>query len=132
MKFLFATSALLVSLAIAAPAEVVEKRATPTLYLVGDSTMAKGGGGTVTQGQPRPQCLIPLINIIRLGRLPPLLPQDDHRRQQRRHRRALRPFLHRRRALQYTRRQDPPRRLRGHRVRSQRRWIPHANRQRPL
>jgi len=39
------------SLAMAAPAdENLEKRATPTVYLAGDSTMAKGGGGTGTEG----------------------------------------------------------------------------------
>lgn len=36
--------------ALAAPAENVEKRATPYVYLAGDSTMALGGGGTRTQG----------------------------------------------------------------------------------
>jgi len=36
---------------MAAPAdENLEKRATPTIYLVGDSTMALGGGGSGTQG----------------------------------------------------------------------------------
>ncbi|KAF4626376.1 hypothetical protein G7Y89_g11785 [Cudoniella acicularis] len=43
--------AALATLALAAPAdEKIAKRATPTLYLIGDSTMAKGGGGTATQG----------------------------------------------------------------------------------
>ncbi|KUJ09664.1 SGNH hydrolase [Mollisia scopiformis] len=36
--------------AFAAPAKDIEKRATPHVYLAGDSTMALGGGGTSTQG----------------------------------------------------------------------------------
>lgn len=36
--------------ALAAPAKEIEKRATPNIYLAGDSTMALGGGGTGTQG----------------------------------------------------------------------------------
>jgi rhamnogalacturonan acetylesterase len=44
-------SATLAGLSMAVPADrVMEKRATPTVYLAGDSTMAKGGGGTSTQG----------------------------------------------------------------------------------
>ncbi|RDL38787.1 SGNH hydrolase [Venustampulla echinocandica] len=36
---------------MAAPAEnAILKRATPTVYLAGDSTMAKGGGGSLTDG----------------------------------------------------------------------------------
>lgn len=40
----------LAAAALAAPAEHAEKRATPHVYLAGDSTMALGGGGTGTQG----------------------------------------------------------------------------------
>lgn len=41
----------LTSLALAAPAdENLSKRATPNVYLAGDSTMALGGGGSGTQG----------------------------------------------------------------------------------
>ena len=36
----------LVSTVVAAPS-----KHTPTVYLAGDSTMAKGGGGSGTQGQ---------------------------------------------------------------------------------
>lgn len=49
MKSYAILSALAVA-ALAAPAEDIEKRATPNVYLVGDSTMALGGGGTSTQG----------------------------------------------------------------------------------
>ncbi len=49
-SFYISFPALLAALASAAPAEDVQKRATPTLYLVGDSTMAKGGGGSGTNG----------------------------------------------------------------------------------
>ncbi|KAH6664574.1 carbohydrate esterase family 12 protein [Halenospora varia] len=49
-SFQAAVYAALAGLALAAPVEEIEKRATPTLYLIGDSTMAKGGGGTGTQG----------------------------------------------------------------------------------
>lgn len=45
--------ALLAALATAAPAEEIEKRATPTIYMAGDSTMALGGGGSGTQGMFR-------------------------------------------------------------------------------
>lgn len=45
------SSLAMASLAMAAPGrENMEKRATPTVYLVGDSTMALGGGGSGTQG----------------------------------------------------------------------------------
>jgi len=45
-------SAVLATLALAAPAdESPVKRATPKLYLAGDSTMAKGGGGSGTDGK---------------------------------------------------------------------------------
>lgn len=41
----------LASLAIATPVEEnILKRATPNVYLAGDSTMAKGGGGSGTDG----------------------------------------------------------------------------------
>lgn len=50
----FALSASMATLATSAPADkVTEKRATPTVYLAGDSTMAKGGGGTSTEGLSR-------------------------------------------------------------------------------
>jgi rhamnogalacturonan acetylesterase len=42
--------ALLAAIAVAAPSEEISKRATPNVYLAGDSTMALGGGGTGTQG----------------------------------------------------------------------------------
>jgi len=41
--------AVLASTAIASPTQP-EKRATPKVYLAGDSTMALGGGGSGTQG----------------------------------------------------------------------------------
>lgn len=47
MKFFTFIPTILLSLAIAAPSE---KRATPHVYLAGDSTMALGGGGSGTQG----------------------------------------------------------------------------------
>jgi len=51
MKYFYVTaSAVLAVLAQAAPSEEISKRATPTIYLAGDSTMALGGGGTGTQG----------------------------------------------------------------------------------
>jgi rhamnogalacturonan acetylesterase len=46
----YAIISALAATAIAAPAEDIEKRATPNVYLAGDSTMALGGGGTGTQG----------------------------------------------------------------------------------
>ena len=39
----------LVSTVVAAPNALPNR--TPTVYLAGDSTMAKGGGGSGTQGQ---------------------------------------------------------------------------------
>lgn len=51
MKAFYITiPALLAALASAAPAEEIEKRATPTIYMAGDSTMALGGGGSGTNG----------------------------------------------------------------------------------
>jgi len=51
MKTFYCTlSAALATLALAAPSDDIYKRATPKLYLAGDSTMALGGGGTGTQG----------------------------------------------------------------------------------
>ncbi|KAK0102737.1 hypothetical protein ONS95_006335 [Cadophora gregata] len=51
MKAFYITfPALLAALASAAPAEEVEKRAIPNIYMVGDSTMAYGGGGRGTNG----------------------------------------------------------------------------------
>jgi len=50
MKSFFVSIAV-ATLALAAPAdESMVKRATPKLYLAGDSTMAKGGGGSKTEG----------------------------------------------------------------------------------
>lgn len=49
MKSFTIISALAIAV-VAAPAETIEKRATPKVYLAGDSTMALGGGGTGTQG----------------------------------------------------------------------------------
>ncbi|CAG8978857.1 hypothetical protein HYALB_00008512 [Hymenoscyphus albidus] len=46
-------TAVMATLAVAAPATEasdIEKRAVPTVWLAGDSTMALGGGGGVTQG----------------------------------------------------------------------------------
>lgn len=54
MKSFTILSALAVA-ALAAPSKEIKKRATPKVYLAGDSTMALGGGGTGTQG------FIPLI-----------------------------------------------------------------------
>ncbi|MAD85518.1 MAG: hypothetical protein CL912_21370 [Deltaproteobacteria bacterium] len=52
MKAFYITfPALLAALASAAPAEEIEKRATPTIYMAGDSTMAVGGGGSGTNGK---------------------------------------------------------------------------------
>jgi len=50
MKYLFVALPALLSLTSAAPAEDIEKRANPTIYLAGDSTMALGGGGAKTNG----------------------------------------------------------------------------------
>lgn len=48
-------AATLAELASAAPTELsLTKRATPTVYLAGDSTMALGGGGSGTQGTSLP------------------------------------------------------------------------------
>jgi rhamnogalacturonan acetylesterase len=52
MKSFAIIPAFLAVTAVTAPTEELEKRATPTVYLVGDSTMALGGGGTGTQGRP--------------------------------------------------------------------------------
>jgi len=50
-SFYLPLSAVLATLSTAAPTdEVMAKRATPKVYLAGDSTMALGGGGTGTQG----------------------------------------------------------------------------------
>ncbi|TVY45563.1 Rhamnogalacturonan acetylesterase [Lachnellula occidentalis] len=50
-SFYFPLSAALATLSIAFPTgEAITKRATPKVYLAGDSTMAKGGGGTGTEG----------------------------------------------------------------------------------
>lgn len=49
MKSYAILSALAVA-ALAAPTKDIAKRATPKVYLAGDSTMALGGGGTETQG----------------------------------------------------------------------------------
>ena len=59
MKAIYCTLfAALATLALAAPAdETVSKRATPKVYLAGDSTMASGGGGTSTQGTYRSRLL---------------------------------------------------------------------------
>jgi rhamnogalacturonan acetylesterase len=46
-------AAALATVAVAAPVENYEERATtatPKVYLAGDSTMALGGGGTGTEG----------------------------------------------------------------------------------
>jgi len=48
--FLVPLPVLLAAQAVAAPSEDISKRATPHVYLAGDSTMALGGGGTGTQG----------------------------------------------------------------------------------
>ncbi|KAL2061136.1 hypothetical protein VTL71DRAFT_7409 [Oculimacula yallundae] len=51
MKSIYVTiPALLAVLSSAAPTEELEKRANPTIYLAGDSTMALGGGGAKTNG----------------------------------------------------------------------------------
>lgn len=51
MKYIVASSALaLAASVVALPAGQVQKRATPTIYLAGDSTMAKAGGGAGTEG----------------------------------------------------------------------------------
>ncbi|KAH7327489.1 carbohydrate esterase family 12 protein [Rhexocercosporidium sp. MPI-PUGE-AT-0058] len=51
MKYFYITiPALLATLASAAPAEEIEERANPTIYMAGDSTMALGGGGSGTNG----------------------------------------------------------------------------------
>lgn len=50
-----AAMAAMATLALAAPADV-EKRATPKVILAGDSTMAKGGGGSGTEGKPSTLC----------------------------------------------------------------------------
>lgn len=50
MKITYSILSVLMAVVTAAPAEV-EKRATPKLYLAGDSTMALGGGGSGTQGK---------------------------------------------------------------------------------
>ncbi|TVY25853.1 Rhamnogalacturonan acetylesterase [Lachnellula hyalina] len=50
-SFYLPLSAALATLSIALPTdEAITKRATPIVYLAGDSTMAKGGGGTGTEG----------------------------------------------------------------------------------
>ena len=48
--------AVFAAVVLAAPAVELAPRATttPTVYLIGDSTMAKGGGGTGTQGRYPP------------------------------------------------------------------------------
>ena len=97
MKPLYTTlSAALAATALAAPVEDIEKRATPKVYLAGDSTMALGGGGSGTQGEAQPPPSTPAPNksdiTLRLGRIPPLL---LYRRNdgQRRSRRPLCPNL---------------------------------------
>lgn len=51
-SIVFTLAAALTELTSAAPAELpLTKRALPTVYLAGDSTMALGGGGTGTQGK---------------------------------------------------------------------------------
>lgn len=52
MKSVYGTIGVaLATLAVAAPADdAISKRATPTVYLAGDSTMARGGGGSLTDG----------------------------------------------------------------------------------
>jgi rhamnogalacturonan acetylesterase len=52
MKPSFTSSILaFAAIAVAAPTdERLEARAAPTVYLAGDSTMAKGGGGSQTEG----------------------------------------------------------------------------------
>lgn len=63
-SFYTALSATLATVALAAPAE---KRATPIVYLVGDSTMALGGGGTGTQGRnPSTRLYAPLGSTFQL------------------------------------------------------------------
>ncbi|KAK7721525.1 Rhamnogalacturonan acetylesterase [Botryosphaeria dothidea] len=51
MKFIIPSSLLaLATSAVAMPTAQPEKRATPKIYLAGDSTMAKAGGGSGTEG----------------------------------------------------------------------------------
>jgi rhamnogalacturonan acetylesterase len=50
MKSLYLLPVMLVAIAVAAPSSDIAKRATPHVYLAGDSTMALGGGGSGTQG----------------------------------------------------------------------------------
>ncbi|TVY86495.1 Rhamnogalacturonan acetylesterase [Lachnellula willkommii] len=117
-SFYLPLSAALATLSTASPTgEAITKRATPTVYLAGDSTMALGGGGTETQGSlgastsptPSPS---PVVNDAIAGRS----------------------------ARSYT---DEGRftslaalgllgRLRHHRIRAQRRRLADAHRQRPL
>jgi len=71
MKLSYCASFLMsATLTLAAPADGrLSKRATPTVYLAGDSTMALGGGGTGTQGKlsspqlPSKSPLIPAPNL---------------------------------------------------------------------
>lgn len=58
MKFIIPSSLLaLATSAVAMPTAQPEKRATPKIYLAGDSTMAKAGGGSGTEGASR-SCMI--------------------------------------------------------------------------
>ncbi|TVY16649.1 Rhamnogalacturonan acetylesterase, partial [Lachnellula arida] len=71
-SFYLPLSAALATLSTASPTgEAITKRATPTVYLAGDSTMALGGGGTGTQGWGvyLPYSLtIPVVNDAIAGR----------------------------------------------------------------
>jgi len=81
--------------ALSAP-NAYTKRAQ-TVYLAGDSTMAKASGVTTGTIEPPPSPALPSNILERLGRLLPLLRLPP--RGQQGHRRPQRPLLHRRKPL---------------------------------
>lgn len=94
----FLVSAAMAAISTASPAEI-ERRATPKVYLAGDSTMALGGGGSGTQGEhPLPLNQSPIfayqiLIFIRLGSVLLILHQE-HRHRQQSNRWPIRSFLY--------------------------------------
>ena len=52
MASFLVAAAVFATAALAAPAQDLVRRAGPTVYMAGDSTMAPGGGGSGTDGEP--------------------------------------------------------------------------------
>ena len=119
----------LASSAFAAPNADISKRAQ-TVYLAGDSTMARASGVTTGSFQVSPPHHHQSNSLTRLGRLPPLLALPYRRQQS--HRWPQLPLLHARRPLRRDHQPRATQRHRRHRIRAQRRRLAFIQRQRPF